>query len=303
MATTNAKRTASPAQSLALFRAKLAEIDEASLKQYYEMLGQLDYIYLEPAAQGEMPRSINYGKSGPLLAIARESINTKRRELVLLDAFTGFPDLLEAGQPCTDCVGECRDCMGKGKKQCTMQGCFGTGRRVLKHDVKPCEVCRGAGAIPQKDGPPLRCEVTGCVNGQIEIKTVTELCPCCKGSKFETCAPCKGTGRISTGLEGGVDINNNLWPPPKKCPKCNGKCVLMKAQRQDFTAFQPRPIEGTEYQGIGPIIRLVFHTGGLGATGTFESINVSPDHDGNMMMLIFEPNGRQYLLGGVALRA
>jgi hypothetical protein len=245
------------------FLARIAEFDDAVVREFYDRIGQIDYLYLAPLKDGDKPRTINYGKRGPGLAVMKEKIDAPgRRPLLLLTPWQGLPDLQEASnQQCTACQSKCLDCDGEGKKKCTLMGCYGTGYQW---------------------------------SGEVKRD-----CPSCKATGMEMCGACSGSGRRATGYQGGADYKPGMQVLPPECPQCKGNRLVMRPKEQPWEQFRL----GTRapYMALGPIIRITYHTDGR--QGAFESLNIMPDSEGNVMVLMFDQSNkqfmRQYLFGGV----
>lgn len=260
------------------FLARIAEFDDAVLREFYDRIGQIDYLYLPPLREGDKPRAINYGKKGPGLAVMKEKINDPRRPLLLLSPWTGLPDLQETtNEQCRACRAKCLDCNGEGKKTCTLGGCFGYGKRV----IKAAEIDR---------------------DGNMITDAVTEDCPCCHGSGKETCGACGGGGQRATGYKDGAEYKPGMPILPAECQACKGNRLVLVPKQQPWEQFAAG--RRGNYVAIGPIMRITYHT--EGRQGAFESLNINPDSEGSGMVLLFDQGNkqhmRQYLMGGVAVQ-
>jgi hypothetical protein len=285
---------------------------QAEQRGNFSPLGRLMYI---DTAHGriEFPAENGDGVGPDLAFLLRQtllpSVADEMREsgiqvesaLLVLGAWAGLPPLRRnSGKPCPKCRHDCDICDGSGKKQCEGFGCGGNGwipgpwklcpapgcsAQLGKPNPSGCEVCRGAGQIPEE----LPCRM-------------------CKGTKIMTCSRCRGTGKFSTGfINGSTD-----WRLPK-CKACGGSSYQGTHQMQDVAKFtnaelvslsrtspSARP-DTKKHLVLGPIYSL--------CVSDFESsrarvFDVGVDSAGDLLVLIVPANARQkpqkaYLVGGV----
>ncbi len=284
-ATTPNKRVASPTDTLEQI---LDRHRELVLTREYQPLGVIDFIYV---VRGSNTLKMDFRKSGPKLAY-----NPDTGDFLLLSTWQGLPDLaLPDPQQCKACLGTCGDCQGKGTKPCTLPGCAGSG--YVKSKYVPCPKCLGS--EKQKTNPKCdECKGRGEVPDPVKCKGCDE-----KG--MQKCFRCDGTGKVSTGREGGKHDgldSSGIWTPAPKCKACNGQGKVFKTEPQPWTQFVHGrvPVGGVQMAALGPIARIVWHTMGEGAR--FQGCEISPDRGGNLMVLLLEsdaPGAKQYLVGGV----
>jgi hypothetical protein len=274
------------------FAAKAADLLEQTLERQrelmlqreYQVLGTIDFIWV---VRESGLIKMDYRKSGPNLAF-----NSETGDFLLLTSWRGLPELAEPSQPCTACLGTCGDCHGKGKKPCTLTGCAGSG--YLKVKFIPCPDCLGSKAGKTKP----KCATC---NGRGEVAE-PEKCKGCDENGLAECAPCRGSGKVSTGKANGKtdahDAKLQQFVTVPKCNKCSGTGRTAGTKPQDFRQFVNGRLENRV--AIGPIQRIVWHT--LGTGSMFQQCHIDPDNGGNLMVLLLDgedPGAKQYLVGGI----
>jgi len=255
------------------------------LQREYQVLGFIDFIWV---VRGAGLVKIDYRKVGPRLAFSPET-----GDLLLLSGWNGLPDLPSAeSQPCQACLGTCGDCNGTGKKPCTLAGCAGSG--YLKTKFGLCPGCLG-GSLKRTNPKCKLC------NGRGEVAE-PEKCKGCDADGQAQCAPCRGTGKISTGRangkKDGMDPETRQWISAPPCKGCNGLGRTGQTQPQDYRQFVNGRL-GNRI-AIGPVQRILWHTPGEGSR--FQEAQISPDNGGNLMVLLLDgedTGAKQYLVGGV----
>lgn len=262
---------------------------ELVLTREYQPLGMIDFIWV---VRGAGLVQMDYRKTGPKLAW-----NADTGDFLLLSSWNGLPDLpLPDAQPCTACLATCGDCQGKGVKSCTLAGCAGTGYVTSRY--VPCLDCLGS----EKKLTNPKCKTC---RGRGEVPD-PEKCKGCDENGMAQCARCSGSGKVSTGREGGkaegLDPQTNQWITPPRCQACNGQGRVIKTKSQEWRPFvHGRLAVGNDQMiALGPIARILWHTMGEGSR--FQSCEISPDRGGNLMVMLLEndqPGARQYLVGGV----
>jgi hypothetical protein len=274
------------------FAAKAADLLEQNLdrqrelvlQREYQVLGTIDFMWV--VRESGLVK-MDYRKSGPNLAF-----NPETGDFLLLTAWRGLPDLAEPSQACKACLGTCGDCQGAGKKPCTLTGCAGSG--YLKVKFIPCPDCLGSKFGKTKP----KCGTCG---GRGEVAD-PEKCKGCDEEGLAMCAPCRGTGEVSTGKANGkadaFDAALQQFVTVPSCTKCKGTGRTAETKPQDWRQF----VNGRlgKRIAIGPIQRIVWHTLGVGSV--FQQCQISPDHGGNLMVLLLDgedPGAKQYLVGGI----
>lgn len=257
---------------------------ELILQREYQVLGAIDFIWV--VRESGLVK-MDYRKSGPNLAF-----NPETGDFLLLTSWRGLPDLEQESQACQSCIGTCGDCKGEGKKKCTLTGCAGSG--YLKTKFIPCPDCLGS---PLGKTKP-KCEEC---KGRGEVPE-PEKCKGCDENGLAACAPCRGTGKVSTGRANGkddaFDSGKQQFVTVPACTNCGGTGRKVSTSPQDWRPFVNGRL-GNRI-AIGPIQKIVWHTLGLGSV--FQKCEISPDNGGNLMVLLLEghdPGAKQYLVGGI----
>jgi hypothetical protein len=124
--------------------------------------------------------------------------------------------------PCPDCSTTCEFCGGAGKTRCEMSRCGGEG--FLTIAAQPCTApgCRG-------ETGKILVGCTLCTETGVEVLQRAD-CPCCHGTKLQSCGKCQGSGRMSTGRVGGALPARFGDREPADCPTCAGQGRIRKPE-------------------------------------------------------------------------
>lgn len=261
----------------------------------FEPLGRLQWLKTEHGIIHFPVLDTRVGEGcGPDLAFATEPM-VQQGELIVLGFWDGLPPLrVNSDKPCPRCRRKCFVCDGKG--------------------VKLCELCGGKGWNP---GPFVLCAAPGCTKatgnfnpncatckGRGEVAPELE-CLMCHGEKRDgfavmTCAKCKGSGKYSTGRNGGSDDFEHA----PKCTACDGTTLSGKWVPQDVKKFRNAQLAGERgriFDVLGPIREFALRDVRTMKTRLFA---VEQDSAGDYLVLIVPKSKRQrpqkaYLVGGV----
>jgi hypothetical protein len=290
---------------------------QAEQRGHFAPLGRL--LYLE-TAHGTIQFPVEMGEgTGPDLAFVlrqmaipevRDESQPDGNTLVVLGEWLGLPPVRRSSDmPCLLCKHDCDICDGGGKKICEGYQCGGTG-----WVPGPFQLCTAAGCSAEKGRPnPEGCEVCHGA-GQVPEHLV---CPMCEGTKLMTCSRCKGTGKFSTGFQGG-----SLDYKSPQCDACQGTGYQGMYVMQDVKKFTNAVLQYTvtafrsnlksgrknvrhgsrqEMLVLGPIHRFAVSDFQSSRTRLFD---VNADSLGDFLVLLVPATARQkpqkaYLVGGI----
>ena len=132
------------------------------------------------------------------------------RRAKVTELLSDAPEML----PCPECQSTCELCGGSGERRCEMTRCGGQGYLALA-----AVECSGDGCRVETGKTRRDCAI--CEGSGVEVTQRAE-CPSCHGNKVVKCVACHGTGRASTGREGGAYQAHGGQKEPPMCSRCNG---------------------------------------------------------------------------------